>query len=39
MNIIINGVETQICGRRVSDSWNLRVALNVQEGGRIVVAC
>ena len=32
-------VETEVCGRRVSDSWSLTVALNVQEGGRIVVAC
>jgi len=39
MNIIINGVETQVCGRRVSDSWSLTVALNVVEGGSIVVAC
>jgi hypothetical protein len=39
MNIIISGVETQVCDLRVSDSWSLKVAQNVQEEGGIVVAC
>jgi len=39
MNIIIRGVETLVCGWRVSDSWSLTVALNFVGGGRIVVVC